>query len=117
MPYRNLKVLQAHWNKFSKLASKRLLEGDEKHKGASFVQEPRELLSEVQEDLLDVAVRCFILWCNLEGMDKSVENITQGGPKKSLSPAAFISKVKTKFFSPYEYSVTYTAGVEDSEEE
>ena len=52
----------------------RLLKGAEEYGMVSFSEDPMKLLSEIQEELMDVCNWSFILWTRLKAIEQAMMN-------------------------------------------
>jgi hypothetical protein len=60
---------------FYGLLTKRLQQGDRVYGDASFQRSPRELLGEIEEELLDLAGWAFPLWVRLQKLKRTLDEL------------------------------------------
>jgi hypothetical protein len=61
------------WQLFVSCVAKRLEAGRREYGDHSFSRDPRELVSELQNEALDLAGWGFILWCRLQRMREALD--------------------------------------------
>ncbi len=65
----------ADFEEFTKAIRKRLYQGAKEYGSRSFERPPAELLSEIEEELLDVCGWSYILWARLRDIEARFSNI------------------------------------------
>lgn len=63
----------ADWPAFVERAGRRLAAGRATYGDRSFARPPRELVREIEEELLDVAAWAFILWHRIRALRAGVD--------------------------------------------
>jgi len=62
-----------YWPQFNLAMQNRLVRGHQEYGNASFSRSEKELLRELQEEVLDIAGWGFILWVRLKEVEKALE--------------------------------------------
>ena len=69
-----------HWLQFNETMTRRLSEGHREYGDGSFERSPRDLLSEIEEELLDVVGWGYIMWCRIQELSQHIayESLSDG---------------------------------------